>query len=721
MRARLAIALAVVLCGGASFAEGITGYVEEDYVHANSTLTDPSGNAARTSTDQFTQRYRLNLDHGFFPLLRLNAGGLFEQINIWTNGVPDSSSRSRAANGYANLLFGGYVLSGVASYNYRATEITGIPGRMIIDEPSLALNWRPADLPSFNMRIARTHTWDTAHQLEDLETLLGIGTLAWQPLPRLNLQYSFSYAQPTDHLHLTKSDQISQTGHVDWGRSFAGGATVTTALNVTDQRIEVTSTGPGSTITTLQSPITGLFLVEIFPATAEQDTLTVNNALIDSNTTVSAAIDLGYAIRAAGDLNYRDIGVQFADILTKVNTLYLWVDRQLTPEVVAGFHFDAYTSDDNVRWTKIGVVSVLFSGFQNRFEITLPVTAARYLKVVTQPLDPALTIDKRFTNIFVTELQTLLVTPVTSSTGWQDNAREVVNASARIPILVPGLVYDFNGIVSHNTATGAPPLNTWILINGLSYTRKLTKILLFDARIARQDDDQSLGHEGLFLYTASLSATPLPTLSESLVYSGQSIWNPAGFGNQNTISFYNRAIPYRGIGLLAGAAYSVTSNPDSTLLRSGSATVSGTIQPHRALTLTGTYGHSVSKTTGGNRLESLSVTDRFDGGITWNPFPALYAAGGLSRVITETRPQTLANASVSFSPFPDGTLQVGVTYSDTYQNPGQRTRILSPTARWNVRPGTMLTASYSLLETNAPAAGSSRTGAFDINLQIALL
>ena len=41
---------------------------------------------------------------------------------------------------------------------------------------------------------------------------------------------------------------------------------------------------------------------------------------------------------------------------------------------------------------------------QNRFEISVPDTQARYLKVVTKPLPVGITTDPTYTDVFVTEL-----------------------------------------------------------------------------------------------------------------------------------------------------------------------------------------------------------------------------------------------------------------------------------------------------------------------------
>jgi hypothetical protein len=258
------------------------------------------------------------------------------------------------------------------------------------------------------------------------------------------------------------------------------------------------------------------------------------------------------------------------------------------------------------------------------------------------------------------------------------------------------------------------------MIEGLSYARRVGRIFVIDSRVARQDSDQGFGHQSQLIYTASLAANVLPTLSHTAAYSGQSIWTSQGFANNNSFSLYSRAAPWRGIGLLAGGTYSLNRNANGSLLRADSATFTGSFQPHQSVTCSITYGHSDTSISGLNAQQSTSsAANRVDSSLTFNPFPALYLSGGVSRVVIDGVPHVLDNANVTFSPFPGGNLQLGVSYAETYQD-GQLSRLFSPSVRWNVRPGTMLTVSYLLLDSNTAGAGANHTRTFDVNLQIAL-
>jgi hypothetical protein len=238
-------------------------------------------------------------------------------------------------------------------------------------------------------------------------------------------------------------------------------------------------------------------------------------------------------------------------------------------------------------------------------------------------------------------------------------------------------------------------------------------------RVARQDQDQSRGHEGSFLYSSSLTATELPTLSHSLVYSGQSTWTQSGFFSMNSLSFFNRATPYRGIGLLAGAVYSFNTAPDGTHLHSDTVTLTGSLAPNPKLSFAATFAHADTTTEGGVALRTSSSSNQVTGSFTATPVPALYLSAGVTHLVSSGTPHTLANGSVSFSPFPGGDLQLSLNYLQTYQDPDQVTQLFSPQIRWNIRPSILLTVSYTLQDSHAGVAGTlART--FEANLQMSL-
>ena len=123
-----------------------------------------------------------------------------------------------------------------------------------------------------------------------------------------------------------------------------------------------------------------------------------------------------------GDTQLRNMGLDFL-VATEINTLYVWVDRDVA-QVADAFSWRIYTSDDDPRtatdWTLRQTVSpAIYSPTFNRFEIRFANVNARYVKVVTGPLSPAVPIRFRFPTILVTELQAEIRRPASEVAGKQ--------------------------------------------------------------------------------------------------------------------------------------------------------------------------------------------------------------------------------------------------------------------------------------------------------------
>lgn len=701
-------------------ADGVSGLIEEDYSHSNFWV---EGAGPRSVGDQLVQRYRLALDRSFFPNLRFDGGGTFEQfLSRSSTGALSSELSSRTASVFANLALSGPILGGAAGYS-RREQTAGtptVPFGFVSEDMNLYLTWRPTDLPIFSLRLARPSLWDRQKQVEDLTTNQVLFGMVWDPDRHLDLRYSLDFQNPVDRLHQTETSTITQAGRMSYeDRFFAERSAVALGVNVVHQQTEVVHSGPGGTTSTVLSPIAGYSLVEVPPATPSLDTLVPNAALVNGDTLTPAGINLGPAASLAGDTAYRDLGVQFADAVTRANTFWVWVDRQLPQGLAAALTWTAWQSDDNIRWTQVQIPAVpVFNVFQPRFEIPIAETTARYLKVVAKPLPAGATIDPAFRDILVTEMQVLLVTAAPAPRGWQSSTGGTLNATMRTQLVPSRLTWDVSLFGTSGTRPGAAAQNTWVLVNGLSLTQKLLPALLFNGRVARQDADQSRGHEGQWTWGGSLAATPLLTLTGSLVYSGRLDQSLEGNTTTNSVSLFAQAAPYRGIGLLANAGLGFAQLPTGQFSKLETLAVSTTLQPHPRLTLAGNFAHSSSETTGAGLPRSASRTNQIDGTLTLTPVPTIFISAGISRVITSPRPVTLATGTANFSPFPGGDLQLGISYSQSLGADGTVTRILSPSLRWNLRAAT-LTTGFTVLDTSGSVA-DTHSRAFNANLRIPL-
>lgn len=722
---RIPAALLAALVPAGALADGISGYVEESVAVARTDDTDSAGVRDRIDSFQFAQRYRLSVDRNVLPPLRVTAGGLFERTIVDTEQEGASlSSASRAWNAFGNLVYTLPTLTLAAGYNRREAFAAGSSG-LVSEEYSAFATWRPETLPLIFVRLARPATWDTTHLSQDLTSWEGLLSATWSPARPVDLGYSVSYSNPSDHVRGSETTTWLQTGRVAYGdRLFDGRSTAAVSATATRRITEVHASGAGATIATPQTPIAGLSLVETGISTRERDTLVANGALINGDLTASAGVNLGFSATLAGDLDYRDVGAQLADAATPVNTFYVWVDRDLTPEVAQALVFEVWKSDDNLAWSQLPVVEQFFAQFvslQDRFEITIPETQSRYLKVVTRPLLAAVTTDRRFADIFVTELQLLLVRALGQIRRTDVTNGGILSASLRT-LFVPSLslAHDVSVYLSSQQRVGETATTVWAILNGLSASRQLSEIVLVSARVARQDSDQLRGHEGAYLYSASLAATPLPALTHTLVYSGQLNQTVDGDTTTNAVSLFNQLTPYEGIGLVAGLSYNVTTNPVGQTSRTDSLTITSTIQPNPKLTLAGSFAHSATITDGGGLPRTSSATNRLDATVTFVPVRAIYASVTATRVVQQPRPLTLGSATLGFNPFPGGDLQAGASYNETLDADDSRTRFFGPFVRWNIRRGAVLNVSYTILDTDRHAQGSQHSRTFGANLAIPL-
>lgn len=458
-------------------------------------------------------------------------------------------------------------------------------------------------------------------------------------------------------------------------------------------------------MTLQQFPIGGLSLVETFPSTPSQGTLLPNPALIDGDTAASAGIDIGFAPSLAGDQNFRDMGVLFGNTTTPVTVLRLWVDRQLPPEVWAAYTFTAWQSDDNVTWAPVPVAGpVLFGVFDNRFEIPIARTQARYVKVVTKPLPPSVTVDPRYADILVTELQAFLVAPAgevprrTTQTGGN------FNGSARVLMWRPwNLTYTLALNTSHDDDF-VP--GDWSVLNAISAAKPIGRTLAFSARVDRTDSGSpGRPHESQNRWSAQLAWDPLPTLGLSVTYTGIQTQLAMGTTLSNGFSLTGRVDLYTGVSLTAVGGYTWALDVLGRQQNGVNASFGATVVPFPALTLSGSWNVGNSFVLGSLAATPSQQTSLLQGNATFTPVPALFFSAGISRSTgTNQGSQTLTNFGAGFSPFAGGQLLLRFSYNENLDSSSQlRNRVFGPGLRWNIRTGTYLDVSYTWNDSIQPA------------------
>jgi len=248
----------------------------------------------------------------------------------------------------------------------------------------------------------------------------------------------------------------------------------------------------------------------------------------------------------------------------------------------------------------------------------------RYIKVVTRPLAPTVIDASSFPNIFVTEIQAFIKKPVDASQRKTKTGitSQYFNADARARILnIPLLSYDFSIFYSRSDPLGVYQYN---ISNGLSVNHRFSQVFSGTARVRREDNIQPDQKIADYIYDASLTATPLRTLTHTLVFSGR---NGTASGRiEGSRSLYgvflnNTAQLYQGIDvyLNGGVNYAKRETGEK---QSGTTVSFGSqhcppSEPH----LQSHFSNTTSDQKGGGRPETSSSARSVDMNASFTPFP----------------------------------------------------------------------------------------------------
>ncbi len=707
--------------GGTALADGLFLRFEPSYASSETTTTDQTGRTTHSSSSALTESYQLSLDKTLFPNLRLGGSGRYD-VGLGSTSSSDSPTSQFDRRRWSidgRLVAGTEVLRGTVGYTRgeqsSANMTAGVTSRAptLVNE-TLSFNglWRPDRLPPLDLVISRTRQYDQQRKTADLTVDDLLLSTTYQPDQHVNVRYRFQYDHALESIQGTDTSAFIHKAQASYSDRFLDNRL--SVYGSYDSSIQTTQTrlfGSGGTVATQQLPIAGLSVVEAFPAVSTKVALNPNPALIDGDTIVSAGLNIGFGPSLSGDNANRDMGAQFPTGLANVNLIYVWVDRPLPLAVSGAFGWTAYVSDNNLDWTPVALDGpVQFGLFQNRFEIPIRVTTPtppRYIKIVTKPLPPAVTTDRSFTDIIVTEVQFFERVAATSASHTTING--FLSGSARLELMrSPRLYYDLSVGLTHSNS---PSQVTWSVTNGLSLSQRLSRVIEAAARVDRAESQDSQGHASQTHWNASLNATPMPGLGAAMSYSGDLNQSSGSRALTNTVGLLGQATPYRGISLLANLGYSIGTRPADRLQRTASASFTAALEPHRTLTVSGSFLYSDSITTGGGQPDANEYAGRLEGSVSFSPFTTLYMSGSVSRLVIGVTPYTTASFAANFSPFPGGDLILSFNYNESIDTASQaRARNFGPYLRWNIVRGTYVETSYSVLATSSPVQDtSSRT------------
>jgi hypothetical protein len=738
---------------GAADADSIHGLLEYIYQNSKVDVTDASGIKTKIKNDGLLQRYNLAFDRTIYPSLLLSGGGLYEYV--FQNGKTDDQKNDATASRlqpYVDLVLKNPFIN--SGFGYRRREETSSNNgdhapKEIQDQFSTTFGWHPSELPSLDVYYTRRYFYDEKKENKDIQTDNYTWTSNYTAIKGLELNYTGNYTQTKDKLKDSESESLTNSGRIAYsGKVLQDRVIYHSSYNLSRQDTTITNSG-----SLLILPLNQLF------ATTPDNTATPPTTVTDGELQVVGGTLPVINLVAANPTNIQNnIGLSF-DSAKTMDTIFLSIVSKIDPlnpssnnrvpptvsdlnSIVAAnpaiFSFTIYTSSDGRLWGPPAGISTTVTVGQNPTApgsdevgliINFPQQATRFIKVTQTPntlppatiANPPVTIDPR--NIYVASIQTsrnVVTTPGRSISS--SNTSGIYDMNLRALLLDdPNLTYDMTFTYTHSKNTGSPFTTTYLINNGVSLAKILSEKMTLTGRIA---DEVSIDAEGepmnTVTYNAGLAYIPIPTLNHNLVFGGRFELFQGKTKLTNSIYLNNSAELYRNISVNLGLGYSRGKFETGQTTDSIDVIFGAEIVPNRNLTLSLSCQDNESWQSGGGQPSRKSYNRTATASATFRPLEAVYLTGGYSIFMqNDVDTVTLQNYSVSWSPFRGGDLQFNFAFLQSYDSgQDEKSTNISPSLRWNIRPGSTLDVSYNILDSKSGQSGDTYARSMGAQLRI---
>jgi len=691
--------LMMVLCFSSAFAEGVRFRSDLTYTNSNTTLDNKSTGQKSSSEFSLTeQQYNLDFSKRIYPYLNISGGSIYE-LNSFT-----STQQSTKTHGDEKILrpFAEISLDNPeykAGFGYRKTQIensfTDIKTTTDTrDEYNTILGWHPAALPEIDLRYNHTHTYDDPETVDRIEKKLDVDT-RYTIGQDLRISYLYTRIDRANDISGSGTLENNHNGTIDYSHSFLNNRlAMSTGYRIRQNTLE------SDALETADVPLlrsAGLALIDVSP---EDESLDPNPELIDGNTSASAGLNIGLS---GDETELTAIGIDFG-FPVSVEKLHVWVDRHLPLSISSAYSWSIYTSPDNnpgATWTLLTTLSsVAFGTLDNRFEIAVPKTTARFFMVTVRPLSPAIADAAVFPDIFITEMQAF----ATSSglTGNDKLTRVNHNYNLNLGYRLSDLT-SFGCNMFYDVLEQDPFSDKRTeLTSGIYYNHMFNRIFSSSTNVSRTErkeaDDQSPSEKEIdYNYSSSLRASYLETLKQVLSFSGSKLKQDDGSSDRNAFYLRTNALLYKGFSAFFDTGYSWETPLNqagkvSTIVRTGANLI-----PNRKITVNLDYSETQTKDDDPEKGRTTESSWRMQTLIA--PYRALTFNIDISVREDENSKHTLQNYSVNWAPFPDGNLQLFFSYVETLRpEDGQKDKSLGPSLKWKLSSNLVLDMSYNTSE-----------------------
>lgn len=695
--------LAVIAITAYCQADGINLSGHFNYTQSESTVASKlTGQTLSSTMAGLNQRYKLDLTKRLYPNLNITAaaGYHLDTATGETQGERSETETRTLTPSVELTLKNSLYQAGIGYGRLEQTRDTGGNSdqtRTLRDTLHAAFSYRPEDLPPLNLNYSQTHSYNAPLTTDTLSRTLQFDTRyhAWKAL---QVNYAYSLSQNENRLSDYESLSQNHNGRIGYAKSF-----LDNRLNFsTNYRLQYQSLRvPGASAQATEYPRLRANGLASVADTAQDGALTVVDALIDGDTALSSGIDIGLS---ADENRFTSVGLDFG-FAVSVDKLHLWIDRPLSTAAFNAFGWAVYTNEENSdtsAWTPVssGVASY-FDSFENRIVITFPAVTARFVKVVTRPLTMAPGIDlNEFENVLVTELQAFAT--IRDASG-ENETFSVDHAYSFGVYAKLSKQTNLGSSFSYRLRTEEPLATTDSQVsNGLYLSHSFNRQFSLNLNASRTEKETPTGSTVNYGYGAALKANHLPTLSQTLSYSGGKTTGDKDSTTSNAFMLRTQANLYQGWSAFADVGYTISESQESgrtrnTLLRTGTS-----LTPNSKVSVSMHYQQNRSLQD--NDAETSENVRSSWGVQTFiTPYEALAFKIDYSVSEYQGYRTSLLNYSVNWSPFPDGTLQVFLTYNESFRPESDSLqRSMGPSLQWTVSRHATLALSYILAESETP-------------------
>lgn len=713
--------LVIVLPGSLSAKEiALLADLEYFYTKENSTAKE-TGVVTDSEFSRFSQLYQLDINRFVYPNVIFNLGGYFERTDSTTklNSSLDpelsADTDEKIIRPYMEVNLRNPLYKAGLAYRKRDTKTSGTfqPQETVtVDEYDAKLNWLPVELPLLNINFQRIELQDDPLTFDATRDTLTLTSKYYFK----DFNFNYFYNRLDNFNNIEQSGNLLQThnGSLRYSRWFGYKETrfdVNASAKYIYNTVKFTGSSADNAVDTpAASPGSPFF---ILPDPSPTSNVPADLTEVSPGTPLSN-VNIGID----GGTNPVSAGLSF-ETPTAVDTIYIQLSSDqdsfpnlASPNQVASvadnYSWQFYSSNDQLgqgqlNWAPEGISSVEFNSIDNRFQLRLNSTVrARHIKVTTIPLHLIAPGEIRYDD---------LSPYITVFEGSGQEEPEDLSQYYTFGLqwtLSPKTLTGYEGYYRKQEA-GHILFERKDWTNSLFFRHTFNPVFGLHGRVSRSDRNLTTEQDKEniidILYSLTLRANYLATLSQTLTFSGSNTDEPEGSTTTNSLVFRTNADLYASwsMNLDFGYAFNTLLNGADQKVRS--VRLGTIVEPNSKINISLDYTRTVTEET--NQVDTRTEYGTFQAlWVLTNTMNMFFRYNFRNQKGQNEISTSLREFNINWAPFPEGTLQFSIGYNETTDFAEREIKTISPTVTWRVARGMFLDLRYNTGTVDSPTESS---------------